>query len=190
VALPLSLKLEGGAGTRIVSGLPDDALASIGEALIKQAAADGRPWDQLVTRNSSGEYLRVNAAHFNKFDFGDYWHTYVDGSGACTRREICASTRRSSASSPGGGATLLRAASAVDVLALEGDQPNGVSADDYYQEPTTNHYARLVHQYARVGYAFAYDDVGPTNAAPIDGHLNDSNPSQLTITLGATPARV
>ncbi|MDI5964472.1 beta-1,3-glucanase family protein [Streptantibioticus silvisoli] len=64
-------------------------------------------------------------------------------------------------------------------------QPSGVNASQYYQGATTNHYARLVHQYANVGYAFPYDDVGPTGAAPVDGHLQDGAPTSWTITLGA-----
>jgi hypothetical protein len=64
-------------------------------------------------------------------------------------------------------------------------QPNGVSPAQYYQGATTNHYARLVHQYATIGYAFPYDDVGPTGAAPVDGHLQDGAPTSWTISLGA-----
>ncbi|MFR9799795.1 beta-1,3-glucanase family protein [Streptomyces sp. MS06] len=63
-------------------------------------------------------------------------------------------------------------------------QPNGVTPAQYYTESVTNHYARLVHQYATKGYAFPYDDVGPTGAAPVDGHLQDSAPTSWTVTLG------
>ena len=64
------------------------------------------------------------------------------------------------------------------------NQPNGVTPAQYYQDATTNHYARLVHQYASIGYAFPYDDVGPTGAPPVDGHLQDPAPTSWTITLG------
>lgn len=63
-------------------------------------------------------------------------------------------------------------------------QPNGVNPSAYYTEAITNHYARLVHRYATIGYAFPYDDVGPTGSAPVDGHLQDSAPASWTITLG------
>ncbi|WP_037855525.1 beta-1,3-glucanase family protein [Streptomyces sp. NRRL S-340] len=63
-------------------------------------------------------------------------------------------------------------------------QPNGVTPAQYYTESVTNHYARLVHQYAAIGYAFPYDDVGPTGSAPVDGHLQDPAPTSWTITLG------
>ncbi|MEV7128965.1 beta-1,3-glucanase family protein [Streptomyces sp. NPDC093260] len=64
------------------------------------------------------------------------------------------------------------------------NQPNGVTPAQYYKESVTNHYARLVHQYATIGYAFPYDDVGPTGSAPVDGHLQDPAPTSWTITLG------
>ncbi|WP_327267606.1 beta-1,3-glucanase family protein [Streptomyces sp. NBC_01218] len=65
------------------------------------------------------------------------------------------------------------------------NQPDGVSPSQYYTDPVTNHYARLVHQYASIGYAFPYDDVGPTNSAPVDGHIQDGAPTSWTISLGA-----
>ncbi|MFF7361990.1 beta-1,3-glucanase family protein [Streptomyces sp. NPDC008125] len=65
------------------------------------------------------------------------------------------------------------------------NNPDGVSASQYYTDPITNHYARLVHKYATIGYAFPYDDVGPTNSAPVDGHIQDGNPTSWTISLGA-----
>ncbi|MFI2641794.1 beta-1,3-glucanase family protein [Streptomyces sp. NPDC018610] len=64
------------------------------------------------------------------------------------------------------------------------NQPNGVTPAQYYTESITNHYARLVHRYATIGYAFPYDDVGPTGSAPVDGHLQDPAPTSWTITLG------
>ncbi|MEU6404983.1 beta-1,3-glucanase family protein [Streptomyces sp. NPDC046985] len=63
-------------------------------------------------------------------------------------------------------------------------QPNGVTPSQYYTESITNHYARLVHKYATIGYAFPYDDVGPTGSAPVDGHLQDPAPTSWTVTLG------
>ncbi|EYT79700.1 hypothetical protein CF54_29650 [Streptomyces sp. Tu 6176] len=63
-------------------------------------------------------------------------------------------------------------------------QPSGVTPAQYYTESVTNHYARLVHRYASIGYAFPYDDVGPTGSAPVDGHLQDPAPASWTVTLG------
>jgi hypothetical protein len=87
----------------------------------------------------------------------------------------------------GAVATRLSAAFNRSSLLVSGgnNQPDGVSPSQYYQGGTTNHYARLVHQYASVGYAFPYDDVGPTGSAPVDGHLQDPAPTSWTISLGA-----
>ncbi|MEV8566375.1 beta-1,3-glucanase family protein [Streptomyces sp. NPDC051322] len=82
-------------------------------------------------------------------------------------------------------ARLAAALNRSDLLVSGGDsQPNGVTPAQYYTESTTNHYARLVHQYASIGYAFPYDDVGPTGAAPVDGHLQDPAPTSWSVTLG------
>ena len=86
------------------------------------------------------------------------------------------------------GAVAARLAAALNrstLLASGGNnQPDGVTPGQYYQDATTNHYARLVHQYATVGYAFPYDDVGPTGSAPVDGHLQDAAPTSWTVTVG------
>lgn len=63
------------------------------------------------------------------------------------------------------------------------NQPSGVGPAGYYQESTTNHYARLVHEHADVGYAFPYDDVGPTGSKPVDGHLQDPAPTSWAVTV-------
>ncbi len=86
------------------------------------------------------------------------------------------------------GAVAARLAAALNrsgLLVGGGDnQPDGVTPAQYYQDPTTNHYARLVHQHASIGYAFPYDDVGPTGAQPVDGHLQDPAPTSWTVSLG------
>ena len=86
------------------------------------------------------------------------------------------------------GAIAARLAAALNRSSLlvsgGNNQPDGVTSSGYYTDATTNHYARLVHQYANVGYAFPYDDVGPTGAAPVDGHIQDGAPTSWTISLG------
>ncbi|MBO0915130.1 beta-1,3-glucanase family protein, partial [Streptomyces laculatispora] len=57
-ALPIGLTLEGDT-THTVAPLPDGAVQKIADGLIAQAAADGQPWDKLVTRGSDGGVLRV-----------------------------------------------------------------------------------------------------------------------------------
>ncbi|GAB3164260.1 beta-1,3-glucanase family protein [Amycolatopsis stemonae] len=86
------------------------------------------------------------------------------------------------------GAVAARLAAALNRSSLlvsgGNNQPDGVTPSQYYKDATTNHYARLVHQYASIGYAFPYDDVGPTNSQPVDGHLQDPAPTSWTVSLG------
>ncbi|MFF7334718.1 beta-1,3-glucanase family protein [Streptomyces sp. NPDC008150] len=87
------------------------------------------------------------------------------------------------------GAIAARLAAALNrsslLVAGGNNQPDGVAPSGYYQDAITNHYARLVHKYASIGYAFPYDDVGPTGSAPVDGHIQDGAPTSWTISLGA-----
>jgi Beta-1,3-glucanase len=100
----------------------------------------------------------------------------------------CASGPLYNSGSDARGAVAARLGAALNRSSLlvsgGSNQPSGVPSSAYYQDPTTNHFARLVHQYATVGYAFPYDDVGPTGAAPVDGHLQDAAPTSWTIALG------
>ncbi|MBV6695515.1 beta-1,3-glucanase family protein [Kitasatospora aureofaciens] len=89
------------------------------------------------------------------------------------------------------GAVAARLSAALNrstlLLAGGAQQPGGVTAGQYYQNAITNHYARLVHANASTGYAFPYDDVGPTGSAPVDGHLQDPAPTSWTVTFGGGP---
>lgn len=75
----------------------------------------------------------------------------------------------------------LAAAFNRSTLLTSADQP---TADDYYRDPTTNHWARIVHANTPIGYAFPYDDVRPDGAPDVSGAANDGNPRRLTITAG------
>jgi len=101
----------------------------------------------------------------------------------------CASGPLYNSGSDARGAVAARLAAALnrsDLLVSGGaSQPSGVRPDQYYTESITNHYARLVHKFSSIGYAFPYDDVGPTGSAPVDGHLQDPAPTSWTLTLGA-----
>lgn len=57
-ALPIGLTLEGDT-THTVAPLPNGAVQRIADALTAQAAADGQPWDKLVTHGTDGNVLRV-----------------------------------------------------------------------------------------------------------------------------------
>lgn len=87
------------------------------------------------------------------------------------------------------GAIAARLAAALNRSSLlvsgGNNNPDGVTPSQYYTDRITNHYARLVHKHADIGYAFPYDDVGPTGSAPVDGHIQDGAPTSWTITVGS-----
>lgn len=64
------------------------------------------------------------------------------------------------------------------------DQPNGTPQSDYYKDPTTNHWARILHANTPIGYAFPYDDVCPDGAPDVSGAAADGNPQRLTVNVG------
>jgi hypothetical protein len=75
-------------------------------------------------------------------------------------------------------------------LLLSGVQPDAQPVSSYYQDPTTNHYARLVHA-ANIdhrGYAFPYDDVGPSGGSDQSGSVSSGNPRSLTVAFGGSNA--
>ena len=62
--------------------------------------------------------------------------------------------------------------------------------EDYYKNPITNHYSRIVHA-ANLdgrGYAFPYDDVAPAGGPEQSGEVNDPNPRLLTVAVGGANA--
>jgi hypothetical protein len=85
------------------------------------------------------------------------------------------------------GALAARLAAAFNrsTLLIDSTQPGGTPAD-YYKNPITNHYSRIVHaaNLDGLGYAFPYDDVTPDDGADQSGAVNDPNPSLLTVTVG------
>jgi hypothetical protein len=64
--------------------------------------------------------------------------------------------------------------------------PNSSNPSQYYRDPTTNHYARLVHEVQRDGrgYAFPYDDVVPDGSQDVAGTIFDGSPTLFTIGVG------
>ncbi|MFF1833393.1 beta-1,3-glucanase family protein [Streptomyces sp. NPDC058231] len=118
--------------------------------------------------NTNGvPFTKPSAADIFGCASGPLYNSGADARGAIAAR-LAAALNRSSLLVSGGN-----------------NQPDGVSASQYYTDAITNHYARLVHQYASIGYAFPYDDVGPTGSAPVDGHIQDGAPTSWTISLGA-----
>ncbi|WP_116205933.1 glycoside hydrolase family 64 protein [Amycolatopsis circi] len=64
-------------------------------------------------------------------------------------------------------------------------QPTGEDPAKFYQNPETNHYARIVHSKLpdNRGYAFPYDDVSP--GPDFSGAVQAGDPDTLTITVNA-----
>lgn len=83
-------------------------------------------------------------------------------------------------------AARLAAAFNRSTLLVNSSQPDGELVATYYANPVTNHYARIVHATNSdgKGYAFPYDDVGPSDGADQSGSLFDPNPQLLTVTVG------
>ena len=85
------------------------------------------------------------------------------------------------------GALIARLSAAFDRSTLLVDEvtPSATSAE-YYQDKTTNHYARIVHAANAdgKGYAFPFDDVTPTGGVDQSGAVQDPNPQLLTVSVG------
>ena len=79
----------------------------------------------------------------------------------------------------------LAAAFNRSTLLIESTQPSGTPAE-YYQNPITNHYSRIVHaaNLDGLGYAFAFDDVTPNDGVNQSGAVYDPHPSLLTVAVG------
>ncbi|KAG6009563.1 hypothetical protein E4U43_008702 [Claviceps pusilla] len=80
----------------------------------------------------------------------------------------------------------LAAAFNRSTLLLNNKQPEGENVRSYYRNAVTNHYARICHEVSvhSRGYAFPYDDVGPSSGVDQSGFVNDPNPQQLIISVG------
>jgi hypothetical protein len=80
----------------------------------------------------------------------------------------------------------LAAAFNRSTLLIDSDQPDGENPADYYANPVTNHYARIVHAVTAggLGYAFPYDDVTPDGGVNQAGPVSSGSPALLTVTVG------
>jgi hypothetical protein len=77
-------------------------------------------------------------------------------------------------------------AAAFNRSTLLASERTPADASTFYQDKTTNHYARIVHSVQKDGrgYAFPYDDVNDANNKDQSGFVNDPNPQLLTVTFG------
>ncbi|KHO00859.1 CBM6-containing protein [Metarhizium album ARSEF 1941] len=80
----------------------------------------------------------------------------------------------------------LAAALNRSTLLVDARQPEGEKINMYYKDAVTNHYSRICHQVSVQGrgYAFPYDDVGPSSGEDQSGFVNDPNPQELTVSVG------
>lgn len=87
----------------------------------------------------------------------------------------------------------LAAALNRSTLLRNSKQPEGEKVGEYYKPEgkgtATNHYSRVCHEVSvgGRGYAFPYDDVGPSGRGEEEdqsGFLNDGNPGRLVISVG------
>jgi hypothetical protein len=86
----------------------------------------------------------------------------------------------------------LAAAFNRSTLLIDSVQPDDEAVSTYYTNSPTNHYARIVHA-ANLdgrGYAFPYDDVGPSGGADQSGSISDGSPGLLTVAVGGMDASI
>ncbi|KAI7270421.1 glucanase b [Hortaea werneckii] len=86
----------------------------------------------------------------------------------------------------------LSAAFNRSTLLLSNVTPNGTNPTQYYQNPTTNHYARIVHaaNLDGKGYTFPYDDVTPDGGVGQEGAVFSFEPKELLVAVGGVGAHV
>ncbi|KAJ4290536.1 hypothetical protein N0V90_010753 [Kalmusia sp. IMI 367209] len=81
ISIPVALTLTSTSGTiQTVPGLPANGIATIADGLRKQAASDGRPWDQLIV-SANGSPLRIlsplKLLDSKPTAWDGYWDSYV-----------------------------------------------------------------------------------------------------------------
>ncbi|TVY15813.1 Glucan endo-1,3-beta-glucosidase, partial [Lachnellula arida] len=209
VSIPLSMTLLNSAGnTQHVSGIPQDGLTTISNALIAQNQSDSAGWDQLIISNNGTtcapvwtKYTSTPLSIDTQASFGVVQGT-VSGDtltfgtvGSFTKPSTADIFSNSSGPFTTGTAGMqgltprLAAGFNRSTLLIDTTQPStDVSA--FYTNSPTNHYARIVHatNLDNRGYAFPYDDVQATGGADQSGAVSDGNPSLLTFAVGGIGA--
>ena len=122
--------------------------------------------------------------------------TFPDDVGAFPRpsaRDVFSSDSGALAPPPGSDqpvarnvAARLAAAFNRATLLVNPVQPEGEVVSTYYRNTVCNHYSRVLHEVSTDGrgYAFPYDDVGPSNGPEQAGTVADGNPKLFTVILG------
>ena len=98
----------------------------------------------------------------------------------------CSTGPFATGSDPERNAIIPRLAAAFNRSTLLDTQTHPATPGSYYQNPTTNHYSRIVHlaNADGKGYAFPYDDVQPNGGADQSGKVTAGDPKLWTISVG------
>ncbi|KAF2434816.1 putative glucan endo-1,3-beta-glucosidase precursor [Tothia fuscella] len=77
-------------------------------------------------------------------------------------------------------------AAAFNRSTLLSDAQTPATKEQFYKDPITNHYSRIVHaaNVDGIGYGFPYDDVEPPGGGDQSGYVSGVNPKVLTVTVG------
>ncbi|PVH67967.1 glycoside hydrolase family 18 protein [Cadophora sp. DSE1049] len=83
VSIPISISLTNASGqTQQVKGIPKDGLDTVCKGLVTQNAADGKGWDKLIIKSSTGQVLRALSPNLgivmNPSLFYGYFEPYVN----------------------------------------------------------------------------------------------------------------
>lgn len=123
--------------------------------------------DGLLRFNNGGTFTRPSTADVFSCDTGPFSLAGASGARLAIIPRLAAGFNRTT-------------------LHSNSNQPHGEVAANFYRNPATNHYARLVHQRLpdNRGYAFPYDDVAP-NGVDFSGAARSGDPDTLTVTFKA-----
>ncbi|EED22743.1 conserved hypothetical protein [Talaromyces stipitatus ATCC 10500] len=208
LALGISLESEDGSIQEAL-GIPAAAVTDICNRLRRQASSSGQPWDQLCVNDSNGGILRVlspkSYISLHPSAFQDYYSEYVDEVWSTYSRRPLTVNSQTSAADIFGCSTgpfnidtttdnnihvaivprLCAALHRATLLLKGGDFQPGLDPAFYYMTDPSNVYSNLVHdlELDGKGYAFPYDDVGPSGADQ-SGLIASQAPKSLIITVG------
>lgn len=147
------------------TGLTVDTQAAYGVVTGKVSTSTGK-----LTFDNVGGFSQPSAADIFSCSSGafGYYDTNTDEMANITARLAAAFNR--------------------STLLINTSQPDNENVSNYYQDAITNHYSRICHlvNLDKRGYAFPYDDVGPSSGVDQSGSVYDSNPKLLTITVGGS----
>ncbi|KAK1918151.1 hypothetical protein P3342_000871 [Pyrenophora teres f. teres] len=213
VSIPIALTLESSqAQTQTVPGMRPDGFQAIANGqplrvlspnnlLVGKAGAWGNYWDgyvqavwnkfrnedMIINTQAAAGNLRGRVQSNNQLQFPE-----AGNFDQPTAADIfsCSTGPFATGANAARNAVIPRLAAAFNrsiLLNTPSNQfPNGSNPSQYYKDPTTNHYSRLVHDVQKDGrgYAFPYDDVVPDGGQDVAGTLFAGSPTLFTIAVG------